>query len=69
MTTNTRCTDGAKDMKLVVEVTARIDWRDPPKTDGERIMREVASHEANACAHEIRDAVQLLVAILLTKRR
>jgi hypothetical protein len=61
--------DQKKDMRLVVDVTARLDWRLPPKDENERIMRESASQEANACAHEIRDAVYLLVAILLTKRR
>lgn len=56
-------------MRLVVEVKAHLDWREPPANDQEKIMREVANNEVAFCADEIREAVQLLVAILLTKRR
>lgn len=62
-----RALDG-NEMRLVVEVKARVEWRDPPATKEVEIMREIANTQAAAAADELRDAVQLLVAILLTKR-
>lgn len=60
--------DGNPKMRLVVEVKARLDWLTPAENDSERIMREAANNEVAATAHELKDAVQLLVALMLTRR-
>ncbi len=55
-----------KRMRLVVEVTARFDWREPPKDEPERIMRENADIEARRAAHRIQYIAQAMVAEILS---
>ena len=57
-----------KEMRLVVEVKARLDWLNPPATTHEQILREAASAEAQRAASEIEDAVKLIVAVMLARR-
>jgi hypothetical protein len=57
-----------KEMRLVVDVRARLDWLHPPKNERERILREVANNEAAKVAHDLHAVVQLLVAMMLERR-
>lgn len=55
-----------KDMRLVVDVTARFDWREPPRDERERIMREQADVEARRAAQRIQYIAQAMVAEILS---
>ncbi len=41
-------------MRLVAEVTARIEWRIPPKDKAEEMMREAANVRVAKAAFELR---------------
>ena len=53
-------------MKLVVEVTARFDWLEPPNGSADDYLRQHASNMAAAAGKQLEPAVQLLVAELLS---
>ena len=55
-------------MKLVVNVSAKFEWLEPPKNMEEQVIREQADVMAKAAAHNLNTAVQLLVLELLNAR-
>ena len=52
-------------MRLVVEVSARIEWVEPPKNPTEEAMRERSNNMARKAGVQLEPSVQLLVAALL----
>ena len=51
--------------KIVVSISAKIEWLEPPKDKTEEIMREHTNMIAAAEGKKLETAVQLLIAELL----
>jgi len=54
-----------KTPKLVVTVNARFDWMEPPSSPEIEAMRAQANVLAGAAAHQLNQAVQLIILELL----
>ena len=56
------------EMRLVVEVKARLNWLNPPANKAEELMREQANVMADKAAFDAREVTALVVSMLLNER-